>query len=119
MSEVFHYYGSDLSLSATGDLLLADAVEGSKQRVIRRLLTCRHDYIWQPDYGAGLPGYIGAVLDEAELSALIRAQMYQEGSVGHDPEPAITLRAIPNGVAAQIRYDVGDQPASLNFSVTP
>ena len=119
MSEVFHYFSGDLSLSATGDLLLADGTEESKQRVLRRLLTNPEDYLWQPDYGAGLPTYIGAVLDEAELGALIRAQMYLEQDVAQDPPPDIALRPIANGIAAQITYQALDEPTSLSFRVSP
>ncbi|WP_435018505.1 phage tail protein [Tundrisphaera sp. TA3] len=121
MPDAAHYFSYDLALSATGDLLVADGLEESKQRVLRRLLTNIRDYLWQPGYGAGLPSYIGQLLDEAELGALIKAQMYLEASVSHDPEPVVTLRAIPNGISAQIRYTVAatGQGAYLNFDVTP
>lgn len=121
MADLSQYFGSDLALSATGDLLAADGLEQSKQRILRRLLTNPGDYLWQPGYGAGLPSYIGRPLDQAALTALIKAQMYQEASVSHDPEPAVTLQAIPNGVSAQIAYTYAQsgQPAFLSFDVTP
>ena len=132
MSDLFHYFGGDLNLSATGGLLTVDGLEWSKQRVLRRLLTnpaqydasgnvtVPGDYLWQPDYGAGLPSYIGENLDIPALTALIRAQMYLEASVLHDPEPSITLQQIPNGVAAQITYYEADSglPVSLSFDTT-
>ena len=128
MTDCYHLYGNDLALSATGDLLLADGDDESKQRVLRRLLTnptqydtsgkvtATGDYLWQPEYGAGLPTYIGAVLDEQELGALIEAQMYLEDSVVQDPPPQVGLRTIPDGVSAQILYNTA---TVLNFSVTP
>jgi phage baseplate assembly protein W len=121
MTEAAHYFGGDLQLSATGDLLAADGIEEGKQRILRRLLTNPGDYLWQPDYGAGLPSYIGRPLDQAALSALIKSQMYAEGGVSHDPEPQITLQAIPNGISVQIAYTAlpSGQPAYLSFDVTP
>jgi phage baseplate assembly protein W len=121
MTEIFQYFGSDVVLSANGDLLAADTPIGSRQRVLRRLLTNPKDYLWQPGYGAGLPSYIGLPLDEAALSALIKAQMYLEADVSHDPEPDVTLTQIPNGISAQITYTSVDTglPVLLNFDVTP
>ena len=121
MTDAFLYFGSDLSLSATGDLLLADGLDESTQRVLRRLLTNPGDYLWQPEYGAGLPSYIGKPLDQAGLTALIKAQMYLEADVSHDPEPQVAVQPIPNGISVQISYmsvDTG-QPAYLSFDVTP
>ncbi len=132
MSDLFHYWSGDLNLSATGGLLTADGLEQSKQRVLRRLLTnpaqydtngnvtVPGDYIWQRDYGAGLAAYIGQNLDIPSLTARIRAQMYLEASVLHDPEPVISLQAIPNGVAAQITYYEADSglPVLLSFDTT-
>ena len=121
MPDVSHFFGSDLAFSATGDLSIADGLEESKQRVLRRLLTNMRDYIWQPDYGAGLPAYIGRTLDQPVLTALIKSQMYLEADVSHDPEPGIALQQIPNGISAQISYlsiETGE-PVLLSFDVTP
>ena len=132
MSDLYHLWSGDLNLSATGGLLLVDSVELSKQRVLRRLLTnpaqydtngnvtVPGDYLWQQEYGAGLPSYIGQNLDIPSLTALIRSQMYLEASVLHDPEPVITVQAIPNGVAAQITYYEADSglPVLLSFDTS-
>lgn len=121
MADASQYFGSDLTLSATGDLLVADGLEESKQRILRRLLTNPGDYLWEPDYGAGLPTYIGRPLDQAALTALIKAQMYQEASVAHDPEPQVAVQAIANGLSVQIAYTYAPtgQTATLAFDVTP
>ncbi len=121
MTDSAHLFGNDLSLSATGDLLTASDSDETTQRVLRRLLTNIKDYLWQPTYGAGLPGYIGQVLDQPTLATLIKSQMYLEADVSHTPEPQITLTAIPNGISAQIVYtslETGE-PVLLNFDVTP
>ncbi|QEL14795.1 phage tail protein [Limnoglobus roseus] len=121
MTDAAHYFGSDLVISANGDLLVADGLEESKQRVLRRLLTNQKDYLWQPAYGAGLPSYIGLPLDEAAISALIKSQMYLEADVSHDPEPQVTLQSIPNGISAQITYFSieNGEPVLLSFDLTP
>jgi hypothetical protein len=121
MADVGHYFGSDLQLGATGDLLAADSLLESTQRVLRRLLTNQGDYIWEPNYGAGLPGLVGDPIDEPEMDSLIRSQMYLEQSVVQNPAPQITTNAIPSGFDVQIQYVEADssQPATLSFQVTP
>lgn len=121
MTDASQYYSSDLDLSAVGDLLAVDSLEYSKQRILRRLLTNPGDYIWQPTYGAGIPSYIGKTLDVPAITGLIKAQMYQEASVSHNPEPQISVQTIPGGIAAQIQYTEQDSgfPTTLSFTVTP
>ena len=55
------------------------------------------------------------------LTALIKAQMYREADVAHDPEPQVAVQAIANGLAVQIAYTYAPsgQPAYLSFDVTP
>jgi hypothetical protein len=121
MTDASHYFGSDLAISANGDLLTDDGLPESQQRVLRRLLTNRNDYLWQPLYGAGLPSYIGKPLDEPALAALIKSQMYQEADVSHNPEPEVTLTPIPNGISARISYISVEsgEPVLLGFDLTP
>ena len=54
MSDISHQWGSDLSIGPTGDFALVSGAILGQQRVLRRLLTNPGDYIWHPDYGAGL-----------------------------------------------------------------
>ena len=119
--DIGHYFSSDLQLGATGDLLVADGALESQQRVLRRLLTNPRDYLWEPLYGAGLPGYIGQPLDRSAVAALITSQMYLESDVSHDPQPQVALQQIPNGISCQITYTSADtgRPVLLNFDVTP
>lgn len=121
MPDIAHYFSGDLALSATGDLLVADGALESQQRILRRLLTNLQDYLWQPEYGAGLPAFIGQPLDAAELTSLIRAQMYQEASVQQNPEPQISFKLIENGIYVQIQYVEAEtgQTVPLTFTVQP
>ncbi|QEL18708.1 phage tail protein [Limnoglobus roseus] len=121
MPDIGHFFSGDLQLGANGDLLVADSVLESQQRVLRRLLTNPTDYIWQPGYGAGLPRQIGMPIRENEIDSLIKSQMYLEPSVVQSPAPQIVTSSIPNGLDVQIQYVEVDssQPTALSFSVTP
>ena len=121
MSDVDHFFSGDAGVSATGDLLAADAVRRSTQRVLRRLLTNPGDYLWHPDYGAGLPARVGTLLDADEITGLVREQILNEASVAQDPEPEITVTPIPDGVSVAVRYTERESAleTTLTFSVTP
>lgn len=120
MSDVAHYFSSDLGLGATGGLQVAEGSLLSQQRILRRLLTNPGDYIWEPGYGAGLPRFIGQKLDLTALTALIRSQMYLEGSVQQQPEPQIELTPILNGIFVRIVYVEAQtgRTETLAFEVT-
>lgn len=119
LRDLFHYWGSDLSLSPTGDLAPVEGVERSKQRVLRRLLTNPGDYVWHPTYGAGLPRFVGANLDAGKLAGLIRGQMLLEASVSRSPAPTVAVQPIANGVSIRVTYTAlpDRQPVALSFSV--
>jgi hypothetical protein len=121
MSEIWHQFGSDLLPSANGDLLTVDSVTESEQRVLRRLFTNAGDYIWQPDYGAGLPAKIGDPFDVATIESIVQSQMYLEDSVVRDPPPDVEVASFPNGMYVDISYTEADsnQDAVLSFPVTP
>jgi hypothetical protein len=121
MADAAHYFGGDLQSSAAGDLLPATSVLECNQRILRRLLTNKTDYIWQPGYGAGLPARVGSTIDESEMESLIASQMYLETAVVQNPAPQITTSDIANGLQVDITYMEQDQtsPVTLSFDVTP
>jgi hypothetical protein len=112
MSDVYHWIGGDLSLSATGDLQAVDSTTMGQQRVLRRLLSnsanlareMSADYIWHQDYGASLPREVGLLTDASRIKAEIRGHIFKESAVSRTPEPEITVMPIPNGVAVKVRY---------------
>lgn len=124
LSDLYHYIGGDLSATASGDALPVDTTERGQQRILRRLLTNPGDYIFHPDYGAGLPQWIGRNADLGELRALIRGQIMLEDAVAKTPEPTITVVPVPNsaggGFAVSIAYvdAATGKPAALSFNVT-
>lgn len=126
MTDIAHFYGSDLSISPSGDLQTCDGLLESEQRVLRRLLTNPQtatppDYIWHPEYGAGVPSYIGSLIDAQKLQALIAGQMQMETTVAQIPPPVVTVASIlGGGLSANIQYtdQASGQPVPLSFSVS-
>ncbi|MDE1009660.1 MAG: phage tail protein [Paraburkholderia fungorum] len=116
MVDISHYYGGDLSASASGDLLLADVPTTGTQRVYRRLLTnpqladasgkpvASPDYTWHPTYGAGVPRKVGSPGNVPVTRALIRGQMLLEAAVAPQPAPQINLTQTNNAVSSVIQY---------------
>lgn len=120
MADVYHYFSGDLQLSSNGDLQTADSVQESQQRILRRLLTNPDDYIWHPEYGAGLPSWIGKTIDNNAMQSLIKTQMYLENSVVQIPQPQVDFTSFFGGISALIKYVEKDSnlPTQLSFSAT-
>ena len=105
MADVAHVVGQDLQLGSTGDLAVVDGDAETQQRILHRLLTSAGTYIWQLPYGAGLPGLVGSVASQQQITAIIRAQMAYEPSVAPSPEPQVTLASGAIGeISATITY---------------
>ena len=102
MSDIFHQWGSDIGVGATGDLSAAIGACFGQQRILRRLLTNPGDYIWQPAYGAGLAGFIGKPVNALQISALIRSQIFKESTVARIPEPTIEVTVSPGGASGDV-----------------
>ncbi|BDD93545.1 hypothetical protein PanNE5_29850 [Pandoraea sp. NE5] len=131
MSDLNHMWGSDLTVSASGDLQLVGGADQTQQRILRRLMTNPRgpavggtppepgDYIFHLDYGAGLPREVGRTLDAGRIRAKIRGQILREASVARRPAPVINVQAIASGVSVSIRYTdaATGQPATLSFNV--
>jgi hypothetical protein len=119
-ADLAHWWGNDLSLSATGDLLSVGGVVKGQQRVLRRLLTNPQDYVWHGEYGGGLPLYIGDPLDIDIVTAVIRFQIANEAQVARDPLADVFVRPVLGGVQARIVYTDADagNPTTLTFDVS-
>jgi hypothetical protein len=120
ISDLSHYWGSDLSLSVVGDLAPASGTLRGQQRVLRRLLTNPGDYIWHPTYGAGLPSKVGSNANINEITALIRGQILLEDVVAATPAPQITVTTIDSALAVQITYTdaPSGQAVTLSFDLS-
>lgn len=121
MSDAWHQFGSDLTLSPTGDLMIASSTDVTQQRVLRRLLTNPGEYIWSTTYGAGLAQFIGSPVDANQIGAVIRGQIFNEAAVARSPEPLIEVRSDRAGaVYVQVTYgDVSNSTSqALAFSIS-
>lgn len=110
-------WSGDLSVSATGDLAVVSDPNLGTQRVLRRLMTNPCDYIWSPDYGAGLGQFVGRPVDLAGVEALIRTQMSLETAVSSTPEPVISVSSdVAGRLYLQIRYE--DSETAISSALT-
>lgn len=123
VADLAHQWGSDLSVSPTGDLAVASGALVGQQRLLRRLLTSPGEYIWQLDYGAGLARFIGEPANILQVRAVVRSQIFKEASVARTPEPVIDVEIAPGGasgtVYVAIRYvdAPSGQTQVLSFTV--
>ncbi|KAA0685994.1 phage tail protein [Neorhizobium sp. P12A] len=119
MADLAHFWGNDLTVSATGDILMADGDDLTTQRIIRRLMTAEGDYIWSLNYGGGLPGRIGTVLNLDLIKSVIRSQIALEATVARSPAPTINVTEILNGVSVYILFYSAKtgQQATLSFDI--
>ncbi len=121
MADAYHQFGNDLVLSASGDLLLVTtALDQTNQRLMRRLFTNLGDYIWHLKYGAGLPSRVGRKANAAAITAIIRSQIFQEGTVSRNPQPVINVTVDTSGlVICNITYQAlnTQTPTTLSFTL--
>jgi hypothetical protein len=112
MSDLAHVIGGDLTVAADGDLAAISGSTLGQQRVLRRLLTNVGDYIWQLNYGAGLPAMIGTPADAAAITGIVRHQIFLEGAVAQTPAPIISVEADGSILSLSITYnDAADATA--------
>src|ERR1700730_9284821 len=120
MSALCTQFGSAPVVGAPGYLPAACGSLLGQQGVLRRLLTNPGDYIWAPDYGAGLARFVGAPADAAQIQAVIRSQIFKEAVVAQQPAPVIDVQSDDAGmVYVHVRYADADSGATqvLSFSV--
>jgi hypothetical protein len=101
MASLWHSFGQDLQLSASGSLLLNEGASLGYQTISRRMLTNAGDHPWFLDYGAGLPGFIGtpapvdrirgAILKNARNEPVIDQRKPVNVTVTKDPGSGVTL----------------------------
>src|SRR6185437_14165650 len=120
--DLSQWWGSDQSLTPSGDLATVDGLDKDNQRILRRLCTNGKfsgaqiaEYYFHPGYGGSAPWYVGQKAFGASapeplfLEGVIRMQMYREASVSHQPEPSIKVNINPIGTySAFIKYTNAD-----------
>ena len=118
MSDVAHQWGADLVIGSTGDIAVVNGPALGQQRVLRRLLTNQLDYIWQPDYGAGLAGFVGQPANRSQIRAVIRSQIFKEAAVAKSPEPAIDITVDPQEGAGDVYVHITYADAATGTAQT-
>ena len=131
MPDINQLWSGDLSPSASGDLSTVDGDTLTQQRIIRRLMTRGFqasgvnlpaevgEYIFHPEYGAGVEQRVGGALDVNVISSVINRQLYLEQTVARTPPPKITIAPFLNGVTVSILYyaTATGQQQRLSFDV--
>lgn len=97
MSAISHYCGGDLLLDNLGGLAIASGDLDTQQRILRRLCTNPGGYIWQLDYGAGLPAMIGDPIQHQNIRGIVLAQMQLEDGVDQTQPISVSVAAQGNG----------------------
>lgn len=116
MPDLYHYWGEDLSASASGDLATADDSDTTAQQILRQLMTnpafndaagnpiASADYADHPDWGAGLPRKIGSVVNIPTVRAIVRSVVYSYPAVARSPAPSIVVTPFQDGATVSISY---------------
>ena len=117
------WYGSDLSASTQGDISTVSGTIRGQQRVLRRLLTNPGGYIWEPTYGAGLPQWVGRIIDIPKVQALCISQMLLESVVAPSPPPTVSVTQSASDLTQfNVLVTYTDMPTSqpviLSFTVS-
>ena len=123
MYDIFHQWGGDLVVGASGDLAVSTGSDTISQRIYRRLLTNVGDYIWNLDYGGGLSQFVGQPENGADIKAVVRTQLALENAVPATPAPQVSIGLVDpaNGsIIASISYTDPNSlmPVQINVSTS-
>jgi hypothetical protein len=113
-----HKYGSDLSISPPGSYSVVTGSNWSSQRVIRRLLTCKGDDPFNPDYGGNLSAQIGLQVDLNTIEGIVRRQMAEESAVDSSQPISVSVLLDDTGaVYVSVEYIDADSGDDVSFNV--
>jgi phage baseplate assembly protein W len=121
MNDIFHEWGGDLVVGSGGDLAIASGSDAISQRVCRRLLTNRGDYVWNIAYGGGLAQFVGLPANPTDIEAVIMDQLLLENAVPSTPAPHVTTTLVDPAsgkVAVDITYTNPTTQRSVMLKVT-
>lgn len=97
MSAITHVMGGDLQLDTLGGIATVTGPDETNQGVEHRLLTNPGGYIWQLNYGAGLPAMVGQPANLAAIQAIVTQQMALEATVDQTQPVTVTLAQVADG----------------------
>lgn len=122
--DIYHYWGSDLQLSSSGDLLTVSDGTEINQRILRALMTFAGEYVWHVKYGVGIGKHVGQPLsptDFVRIKAAVRAAVIREPNVQQTPPPQISFQANAMGylvVTIDYTYKPDGKLKSMTFTVS-
>lgn len=109
--QINHTWGSDVTLSATGDLALVSGDEAVLQRLLRLLMTnsaitgeVEGDYPAQQSYGASIRRQVGQTRDLQAIESAVMAQLMADADVAPTPQPTVTVRPFSGGVQCSLKF---------------
>lgn len=117
--ELNQQYGFDLVITPNSQLGVVDGTQETYQRILRRLMTNPGQYLFAPDYGAGLGIYVGANLNSAlehQIKGVITTQMFKEDTVAQSPRPVISLSQNGTQLTVSITYAI--KPSGLVYTLS-
>lgn len=122
LADLYHWFGQDLNADNTGDAQVVTGTLRGEQRVLRRLLTNPGDYIFHPEYGGGLPAFIGQPVSIGKITGVVRSQLALEAVVSKSPPAVVNVSQSSSDFTAftvSISYtDAFTQtPVALTFTV--
>lgn len=112
MADLYLDFGTDLNFAPGGDLQVADGAALTNQRLARRFFTSpqqrdaagnvvtKGDYIFHPDYGAGLGQFVdslGNATSQRKIELLMAGQTRLEPAVAPLPLPTASAALKPTG----------------------
>lgn len=105
MPDISHLYGSDLTVSSSGDVQLSSGTQLGEEKILRRLIMSPGDDINHLEEGAGLARALGSPTNENNLKAIIYAQMREETVVSQVDPVNVTVANYGNGqVSVLVQY---------------
>lgn len=125
--DIFVEFATDFLLTATGDIVAAEAWDEVRQRIERRILTnpaseqdngtpIPADYIFDPDYGLGARAAVGNTFTQ-QMIAAFENRIYQgvmvDQGVNNTVPPVITVRQVnPQSVEFDIAVTLASGQAN-------
>lgn len=127
MSAIYLEYGQDFIVNPQGGLQTAVGWDEIRQSVIRFLLTCRQqleasgimvyaDYIWHPEYGLGLPVFVGeleSVNAIQEIERLCKAAVAANLAIAKRPPAKVIINKDQHTLNVFILANAADLPPGV------
>lgn len=127
VTSIYLEYGQDFVVNPKGGLQTAVGWDEIRQSVIRFLLTCRQqleasgitvyaDYIWHPDYGLGLPAFVGELLSDkakSEIERLCKAAVAANPAITKHPKAKVLINQEQHNLQIFILANAVDLPPGV------